>query len=209
MSETSILSIMPIAVLIPAVFGIAFFLVILLTTVYGPRVHEVDHVILLARKLDPSDLETLLDAGEEWRLRQSLTGAAFRAAQEDRILLAREYLRRMAHNTGLIQLWVMWEKQQLEGRNAAHDAERNSLVAEAAQLALELRIYSIVAGLRIWLWVAFRAHLWPGILLPGVTTLRVQCGVNVIDKYRRLTGLAVALGARHGRAYQDRLLEAL
>jgi hypothetical protein len=203
------LSIMPIAVLIPAVFGIAFFLVILLTTVYAPRPHDVDHVILLARKLDPSDLETLLDAGEEWRLRQSLTAAAFREAQEERILLAREYLRRLTHNTGLIQLWLMREKQQLEGRKCDDGAERNSLLAEAAQLALELRIYSIVAGLRIWLWVAFRAHLWPGVLIPGVTTLRVQCGVNVIDKYRRLTGLAVALGARHGRAYQDRLLEAL
>jgi hypothetical protein len=191
---------MPIAVLIPAVFGIAFVFVILLTTVYAPRVHDVDHVILLARKLDPSDLETLLDAGEEWRLRQSLTNAAFRAAQEDRILLAREYLRRMAHNTALIQLWTMREKQELEARKCEDGTERNSLVAEAAQLALELRVYSFVA---------FRAHLWPGVLIPGVTTLRVQCGVNVIDKYRRLTGLAVALGARHGRTYHDRLLEAL
>jgi len=200
---------MPIAVLIPAVFGIAFVFLILLTTVYAPRVHDVDHVILLARKLDPSDLETLLDAGEEWRLRQSLTAAAFREAQGERILLAREYLRRLAHNTGLIQLWVMWEKQQLEARNGEHGAERNSLLAEAAQLALELRVYSIVAGLQIWLWVAFRAHLWPGVLIPGVTTLRVQCGVNVIENYRRLTGLAVALGDRHGRTYHDRLLEAL
>jgi hypothetical protein len=200
---------MSIAVLIPAVFGIAFVFLILLTTVYGPRVHDVDHVILLARKLDLSDLETLLDAGEEWRLRQSLTAAAFREAQEDRILLAREYLRRMTHNTGLIQLWVTWEKQQLEGRKCEDGTERNSLLAEAAQLALELRIYSIVTGFKIWLWVAFRAHLWPGLLIPGVTTLRVQCGVNVIDKYRRLTGVAVALGARHGRLYQDRLLEAL
>ncbi len=200
---------MPIAVLVPAVFGIAFVFLILLTTVYGPRVHDVDHVILLARKLDPSDLEMLLDAGEEWRLRQSLTAAAFRAAQEERILLAREYLRRLAHNTGLIQLWAMREKQLLEGRKNEDGTERNSLAVEAAQLALELRIYSIVAGLTIWFWIAFRAHLWPGVLIPAVTALRVQCGVNVIDKYRRLTGLAVALGARHGRAYHDRLLEAL
>jgi hypothetical protein len=200
---------MPIAVLIPAVFAIAFVFLILLTTVYGPRLHDVDHVILLARKLDPSDLETLLDAGEEWRLRQSLTAVAFRQAQEERILLAREYLQRLTHNTGLIQLWVLREKQELEARKCDDGAERNSLLAEAAQLALELRIYSIVAGLRIWLWVAFRAHRLPGVLIPGVTTLRVQCGVNVIDKYRRLTGLAVALGARHGRTYHDRLLEAL
>jgi hypothetical protein len=200
---------MPIAVFIPAVFGIVFVFLILLTTVYGPRVHDVDHVILLARKLDPSDLDMLLDAGEEWRLRHSLTTATFRAAQADRILLAREYLQRVAHNTGLIQLWVTREKQLLEGRKCEDGTERGALVVEAVQLALELRLYSLVARLRIWSWVAFRAHRWPGVLIPGVTTLRVQCGVNVIEKYRRLTGLAVALGARHGRTYHDRLLEAL
>jgi hypothetical protein len=197
------------AVLIPAVFGIAFIFLILLTTVYGPRVHDVDHVILLARKLDPSDLETLLDAGEEWRLRQSLHADAFRDAQEDRILLAREYLRRMAHNTGLIQLWVLREKQQPEALKCAGSEERNSLITEAAQLALELRIYSIMAAVKIWFWVAFRAHRWPSRMIPAVPALRVQCGVNVIEKYRRLTRLAIALGAQQGRMYQDRLLEAL
>lgn len=33
--------------------------------VYGPRGHDIDSVILLARKLDLADLEMLLDTGAE------------------------------------------------------------------------------------------------------------------------------------------------
>jgi len=195
--------------LLPIVFGIAFFAAVVLATVYGPRVHDIDHVILLARKIDPSDLEMLLDAGTEWNLRRSLTIWAFRAAQEDRIRLAREYLQRVEHNARLIQLWVMKENQLLEGKPREEFTERDLLVIEALGLAIELRIYSFAASLRIWFWIALRMYRWPGMLFPRVTDLRVQFGVNVIEKYRRLTGLAVALSARYGKTYQDRLLEAL
>jgi hypothetical protein len=200
---------MPIAVLIPAACGMALVFLILLTTVYGVRGHDVDRVILLARKLDPSDLEMLLDAAAEWSLRRSLAIGAFRVAQEDRIRLVREYVQRVAHNAALIQLWVMQEKQLLEGKNCEEYTERDLQVIDALDLALELRLYSIGASLRIWFWMVFRVYRWPRMLLPRVTDLRVQCGVNVIEKYRRLTQLAVALSARYGRTYQDRLVEAL
>jgi len=199
---------MTIALLLPIVFGIVFLAVVALTTVYGPRGHDIDSVILLARKLDPSDLEMLLDAGAEWNLRRSLTPWAFRAAQEDRIRLVREYLQRVGHNAALIQLWVMQENQLLEGKAREEYTERDLLVVEAARLALELRLYSIAASLRIWFWMLLRMCRWP-LLLPRVTDLRVQCGVNVIEKYRRLTELAVALSARYGKKYHDQLLEAL
>lgn len=39
-------------------------------------------------------------------------------AQEDRIRLAREYLRRVAYNAELIQLWVMKEYDLSKARNA-------------------------------------------------------------------------------------------
>jgi hypothetical protein len=199
---------MSIALLLPAVYGIVLLVVVALTTVYRARPHDIDHVILLARKLDPADLEMLLDAGAEWNLRRSLTPWAFRAAQEDRIRLVREYLQRVGHNAALIQLWVMPENQLLEGKAREKYTERDLLVVEAARLALELRLYSIAVSLRIWFWMLFRMYRWPR-LLPRVTDLRVQCGVNVIEKYRRLTELAVALSARYGKKYQDRLHETL
>lgn len=200
---------MLIAVLIPAVYGIALLAVVALTTVYAPRAHEIDNVILLARKLDPSDLEALFDAGFEWRLRQCLGTADFRNAEQDRIRLAQEYLQRVAHNTSLIQLWVLREQQALASKAGSEQAERRLLAAQALQLAVELRLYWLAAGARIWLWRAARAHRWPAGWAPHMTALRVQCGVNVVEEYRKLTALAVALSAPYGGAYRDRLVEAL
>ena len=152
----------------------------------------------------------LLDAGAEWSLRRSLTSWAFRAAQEDRIRLVREYLQRVSHNAELIQLWVTHDNRSFfEGKAHAEYTERDLLVVEAAQLALELRLYWIAASLRIWFWMVLLVYRWPRMLVPRVTDLRVQCGVDVIVKYRRLTELAVALSARYGKKYQDRLLDAL
>jgi hypothetical protein len=200
---------MSIALLLPVVYGIVLLVVVALTTVYAARAHDIDHVILLARKLDTSDLEMLLDAGAEWSLRQCLTIRSFQAAQEDRMRLVREYLRRVSHNVELIQLWVTQERQLLEGKNREEYTERDSLVVEALQLAIELRLYSLAANLRIRFWMALRAYRWPRRLIPRVPDLRVQCGVNVIEKYRRLIELAVTLSGRYGKTYHDRLLEAL
>jgi len=200
---------MLIAFLIPAVFGIALLAVVALTMVYAPRAHEIDNVILLARKLDPSDLEVLFDAGAEWQLRQSLGTADFRIALEDRIRLAQEYLRRLGHNTTLIQFWVLREKQKIESKAGSEQTERKLLVAQALQLAVELRLYSLAAGARIWLWRASQAHRWPAGWAPHMAALRVQCGVNVVEKYRKLTDLAIALSAPYSEAYRDRLLQAL
>jgi hypothetical protein len=122
--------------------------------------------------------------------------------------MVREYLQRVGHNAELIQLWVTQEYQLLEGKPREEYTERDLLVVEAVRLALELRLYSIAASLRIWFWMLLRMCRWP-LLLPRVTDLRVQCGVNVIEKYRRLTELAVALSARYGKKYHDQLLEAL
>jgi len=197
------------AVLIPAVYGVALLVMVALTTVYAPRAHEIDNVVLLARKLDPSDLEVLFDAGAEWQLRQSLATNDFHTVQEDRIRLAQEYLRRVAHNTNLIQLWVQREKDKIESKASSEESERKLLAAQALQLAIELRVYSLAAGARIWFWRASQAHRWRTGWAPHMRALRVQCGVNVVENYRKLTELAITLSAPYGRTYRDRLLEAL
>ena len=57
--------------------------------------------------------------------------------------------------------------------------------------------------------MALRMYRLPQMLLPRVTDLRVQCGVNVLVKYRRLTELAGTLSFRYGKIYHDRLLDVL
>jgi len=166
-------------------------------------------VILFVRKLDVSDLELLLDAGEEWALRQSLTREAFRTAQEDRIRLLREYLHRVAHNVQVIQLWVAGEYELIKDKDRDAYTEKDSLVLEALQVAIDLRLYSLAARIKVWLWTVLRMYRWPSMLLPRVTDLRVQCGVNVLAKYRRLAEVAGILSLSYGKAYYDRLLDAL
>jgi hypothetical protein len=183
-----------------AVFAIA--------VVYRARPHDIDNVILLARKLDVGDLEALFDVATEWNLRRSLTKAALLETQKGRIRLAREYLRRVAHNTAVIQLWLLQEHEQIQWKDQAEYTERDKLVVEGLQLAVNVRIYSIVASVKIWTWMALKVYRWPVHGL-SITDLKQQCGVNVLEQYTKLTELALTLSARYGAMYHDQLRGAL
>lgn len=200
---------MSIVLLLPVVLGAVLLVLIALTTVYPVRPHDIDNVILSARKLVVSDLEVLLDASSEWSLRRSLTQWALREAQEDRMRLAREYLRRIAFNSNLIHLWILQEHELIAGKDRQEYSDRDLLLVEALQLATDLRLYSIAVSLRMCIWMALKAYRWPTRFLPCMTDLRVQCGINVLKEYRRLTELAVLLSAQYGKTYRDRLLDAL
>lgn len=173
------------------------------------RPHRIDDVILLARKIDISDLELLFDAATEWNLRRSLKKQALREVQEERIRLAREYLWRVAHNASLIHLWLLQEHKPVAWKNPDEYTERDSLIIEALQLVTDLRIYCLAVRLKIWFWTVLQAYRWPMRALPSLPDLRVQYGINVLEKYRRLTELSVALTARYGQSYHDRLSDVL
>ena len=126
-----------------------------------------------------------------------------------RIRLIREYLRRVAHNVEAIHLWIAGEYELIKDKDRSSYSEKDALVLEALQLTIDLRVYSLVARVKVWSWTVFRMYRWPTRLLPRVTDLRVQYGVNVLAKYRRLTEIAAALSLMQGKAYHDRLLEAL
>jgi hypothetical protein len=200
---------MSIQFLLPALVGLACLGVFAWAIVYRPRPHGIDNVILSARKLDLSDLESLLDAASEWNVRTSLAAVARREIQEDRMRLAREYLKRVAFNTSLIQLWILREHERLKGKKREDYSEADLLIVEALQLATELRFYSLAASLRMWSWMSLKVYRWPARLVPRVADLREQYGIDVVEKYRRLADLAVILSGQYGSSYRDRLMEAL
>ena len=200
---------MTLAFLLPFVCALVFLAVVARTIVFRARPHKIDQVIFFLRKLDVSDFEALLDAGDEWTLQQSLSSESFRRSQEDRIRLVREYLHRVAHNVEAIQLWVAGEYELIKNKDRDSYTEKDSLVLEALQVAIDLRVYSLVARIKVWFWTVFRMCRCPGMLIPRVTDLRVQCGVNVLTKYRRLTEVTATLSLMYGKAYHDRLLQAL
>lgn len=192
-------------------FVLVFGLLVLFasTLFYRPRYYDIDEVILLLRKLDASALQMLLDPGEEWSLQQLLGSQSFRIEQEARIRLLREYLRRVAHNVEVIQLWVAGEYEFIKDKDRATYTEKDCLVAEALQVALELRIYSLAARIKLWFWSVLPVYRLPQRLTPRLADLRMQCGVNVLAKYRRLTEVADTLSLGCGKAYRDRLLQVL
>ena len=200
---------MSFAFLFPFLCALLLLAIVARSTVYRVRSRDIDHVILFVRKLDVTDLEILLDAGEEWTLQQSLSPRAFSLAQEDRIRLVREYLHRVAHNVETIQVWVAGQYELIKDKDRAAYTEKDSLVVEALQVALELRIYSLVAGLKLRFWTILRMYRWPALLLPHLPDLRKQCGVDVLAKYRRLTEVASILSLGYGNACHERLLDAL
>ena len=200
---------MSIQFLLPVLIGFACLGIFAWAIVYRPRPHGIDNVILSARKLDLSDLEALLDAASEWNVRSSLSESALREIQEDRMRLAREYLERVAFNTSLIQLWILREHQRVQGKKREEYSESDLLVVEALQLATELRLYSLAAWLRLWVWMGLKVYRWPAQLVPRVADLRELCGIDVLEKYRRLTDLAVVLSGQYGKTYQERLVQAL
>jgi len=109
----------------------------------------------------------------------------------------------------VIQLWVAGEYELIKDKDRDAYTEKDSLVLEALQVAIDLRLYSLAARIKVWLWTVLRMYRWPSMLLPRITDLRVQCGVNVLAKYRRLAEVAGILSLSYGKAYYDRLLDAL
>jgi len=200
---------MSLTFLLPFLLGIAFFVAVARATFYRPQRRKIDDVILFVRKLEVSELELLMDVGEEWTLRHLLTEEAFRISQLDRIRLAGEYLHRVAHNAEVIQLWMSGEHESIKYKNHPELTEKDRLVLELLQLATELRIYSSGALMKVWLWKALRAGRWPVTLVPEVTDLRVTCGINVVVQYRKLRETASSLSLAYGRNYHDKLIAAL
>ena len=200
---------MSITLFLPFLFGVIFFVAVARTAFHRPRRRKIDSVIPFVRKLDVSELEVLMDAGEEWNLRHFLTEDAFRVAQHERIRLVGEYLRRVAHNASVIQLWMSGEYEPIKHKDRDKLSEVEALILELLQITTELRIYSMGALLKVWFWKAFRVDRWPAHLVPRLTDLRVTCGVNVCDKYRQLTEIASALSGTYGQSYQEKLLSAL
>ena len=78
---------MSITLFLPFLFGLIFLVAVARTAFNRPRRQKIDTVIPFVRKLDVSELEVLMDAGEEWSLRHFLAEDAFRVAQHERIRL--------------------------------------------------------------------------------------------------------------------------
>jgi hypothetical protein len=179
-----------------------------------------DDVPPYLRPAELEELEAMLDPAQEVNFRLRLSPREYRAWQRKRIHLMREYLLRMSHNALVL---VEWGNTELHGNFAAYDLppgpaesgqslppqrdqERQALAQELVQAATEFRLYSLLALLKLKLWIVFRPDYWPLLPSPSLPRLRNVFGIDAVSSYHRLKSTAGSLGMAYGYEYQRELL---
>lgn len=166
---------------------------------------RIDDAILFIRRLEVADVDALLDAGQEWRIRNLLSAEDFRGAQGRRLHLAQEYLRRVAHNAEVIQGWMAEEYEGIRHKTEEEFSPKDRLVQELLRVSTDLRLCSFAALVQVGVWKMLRLHLWPMRFVPRLPNLRVVCGFDVIGTYQKLRELTGSLSLAYGQGYYERM----
>jgi hypothetical protein len=168
----------------------------------------IDDVKPYLRPIELEELEALLNPANETNFQLRLSPAEFRQLQRKRIHLMREYLLRMSHNALVLIEWGNMEWMG-PGQRADLDKDRRMLAQELVQAATEFRLYSLVALLKLKLWILLRLDAWPIIPSPRVSGLRKLAGIDAVRAYLRLKDAVSYLSELHGSQYQEELVARL
>ncbi len=141
-------------------------------------------VIPFLRPVDISLAESLLDPAAEFALRWSLSPRQFRQAQRKRMRLYRELIRRMAHNARLLAEYA-------EAETNSRDARRMSLISTLQDTAIGVRLYSLMAGIKLRVWSPFLSGVLPGTAV--LARLRTAGDIDGLQTYNALKAAAAAL----------------
>ena len=182
-----------------------------------------DDVSPYLRPTELQELEALLDPVQETNLRFELAPRQFRSWQRKRIHLMREYLLRMSHNALVLTEWGNMElaavgfpaesrpKESVDSGNgiSQRDLQRQALAQELIQAATEFRLYSLMARLKLKLWIVLRLGEWPLLPSPSLPGLRHLSGIDAVSSYHRLREAAGALSLAYGYDYHQELSQRL
>jgi len=162
-----------------------------------PR-RTLDDVTPYLRPAELQEIQDLLDPAQEVNFRLHLSPEEFRRWQRKRIHLMREYLLRMSHNALVLIEWGNLECFE-GGSGPRVSPERQALAQELIQAATEFRLYSLLALLKLKIWIVFRLDRWPLISTPSLPALRHVFGIDAVTSYNRLKQAAGCLGTAYGR----------
>lgn len=168
----------------------------------------IDDVRPYLRPTELQELEELLDPATETNFRFHLSPAEFRRFQRKRIHLMREYLLRMSHNALVLIEWGNVESVA-PAQRAGLENDRRKMAQELVQAATELRLYSLLALLKLKIWILFRTDSWPVIPSPNVSALRKLGGIDAVMAYMRLRAAVSYLSEIHGHQYHEELVARL
>ncbi|HEV3040855.1 MAG TPA: hypothetical protein VHA33_24020 [Candidatus Angelobacter sp.] len=168
----------------------------------------IDDVRPYLRPTELEELEEILDPANEANFKFRLSPVEFRQLQRKRIHLMREYLLRMSHNALIL---IEWGNLEWMGpaQRADLDNDRRMMAQELVQAATEFRMYSLLALLKLKIWILFRLDAWPVIPSPKVSGLRRIAGIDAVKAYLRLREAVSYLSEIHGHQYQEELVARL
>jgi len=168
----------------------------------------IDDVRPYLRPTELEELEEILDPANEANFQFKLRPAEFRQLQRKRIHLMREYLLRMSHNALVLIEWGNMEWVG-PGQRPDLDHDRRMMAQELVQAATEFRLYSLLALMKLKLWILLRLDAWPVIPSPRVSGLRRLAGIDAVKAYLRLREAVSYLSEIHGHQYQEELVARL
>lgn len=173
-----------------------------------PR-RTIQDVAPFLRTAEAHEFESLLDPAQEVNFRLRLSPADFAFWQRKRLLLAREYLLRMSHNSLVLIEWANMETFGQEACASELAQQKKLLAQELIHAATEFRLYSMLALFQLRLWLLLPSRVFFLRLSPSLPRLRNLFGINAISAYDRLKSAAGSLGVVYSNDVQRDLLARL
>jgi hypothetical protein len=145
---------------------------------------DVDDVIPFLYPVDISLAESLLDPAAEFEFRWKLGPQQFRQAQRKRMRLYLELTRRMSHNSKVLVEYAVAAK-------GSSDPDRVTLASTLQEKAIEVRLYSLLTGIKLRLWLLLRTDLFH--MAPVLAHLRTTSEIDGLQTYTALKSAATAV----------------
>jgi len=191
-------------------FIVLLFVVLLLagklrSRVYGFSDRNIYDAIPFLQQVDYDQLEALVDSASEQCLRANLGEEKFKNAQQKRMRLLLELVRRMDQNARvLLELGKSdrkrgWKYNQPEWVKLGEELVQASLGFRAGAVAIKFVLHR-------WL---FRSVFFPFGRVPAISSLRKFDGFDLFESYQRMVNAALDLGEAYGDDVHKKLVVAL
>jgi hypothetical protein len=162
----------------------------------------IDDVTDYLLPVDFEKAEGLLDPQTEAILRKELEPEEFRALQRKRMHHYLAVVQRMAHNAAVLIEWANREARTATG-------QKLEMVTKLQQVGVEVRLYSLLALIKLRFWLLIRVESWRILPAPSLNDMRQVGGVKGLDSYDRLKTAASFLFIEMGQGNFEELLQNL
>lgn len=152
--------------------------------------------------VDFEKAEGLLDPQTEAILRKELEPGEFRALQRKRMHHYLALVQRMAHNAAVLIEWANREARTATG-------QKLEMVTKLQQVGVEVRLYSLLALIKLRFWLLIRVESWRILPAPSLDDMRQVAGVKGLESYDRLKTAASFLFIEMGQGNFEELLQNL